>query len=121
MDNTNNTSSYDVKMAQHLRKRDNQEPEGPLLGEVIALDPLSISLYDGAVIVTQGDKCYICSSLINNYTRTASILLQSIGNLGTVTTDGTITYKNIFKNGDKVLCLPSSDGQTFFIVDKVVF
>lgn len=120
MNSTNNTSSYDVKMAQHLRKRDNQEPEGPLLGEVIALDPLSISLYDGAVIVTNGDKCYVCSSLINNYTRAASITQNGFPEHGTVTTSGAITFMEILKLKDKVLCLPSSDGQTFFIVDKVV-
>ena len=116
----NNTSTYDVKMAQHLRKGDNQEPEGPLMGIVIALAPLSISLYDGAVIVTQGDKCYVCSSVINNYIRSADVTFNNFGDDGTVSTSGGISFNNLLKLKDKVLCLPSSDGQTFFIVDKVV-
>lgn len=41
-------------------------------------------------IILDNENCYICSSS------------QSI------------------TPGDKVLCLPTSDGQTFFIVDKVV-
>lgn len=116
----NNSSSYDIKLAQHLRTRDNQEAEGPTLGEVIALEPLTISIYDGNATIIQGDKCYICSSLIINYTRAASIFLKSVGNIGAVTTDGTITYKDILKIKDKVLCLPSADGQTFFIIDKII-
>lgn len=85
------SSAWDVQLAKHFKDRDNVEVVGAVLGDVISINPLSIAIYNNQVILT--DKhCYICSNLNS---KEVSV-------------------------GDKVLCLPTTDGQTFFIIDKVV-
>ena len=86
-------STWEVQLAKHFKDRDNVEPVGVTLGDVISVNPLSISIYNNQVILTE-QHCCVCSSLK--------------------------TIENILNTGDKVLCLPTTDGQTFFIVDKVV-
>lgn len=110
---------YLVRLTKEFKNRDNPIPLEPLLGDVISIDPLKIAIMNNQAILTDS-LCYLCSNLLGNYARHASIFLQSIGNLGEVTTDGTITYSNILKAGDKVMCVPTANGQKYFIVDKVV-
>lgn len=111
--------SWDVELAKEFKKRNNKIPTGPLLGVVISSSPLKIAILGNKVILTE-DHCYICSSLVDNYLRKADIKLDNVADHGTVSTTGEINFKEILKSGDKVLCLPTSDGQTFFIIDKVV-
>jgi hypothetical protein len=127
---------WDIEIAKQLKQRDNKKLIGPLLGEVISINPLKISILGNKAILTS-DKCYICSSLLKNITRKATLKIDeySVGasatdtrgdSISTITIDtkadynAEITYKEILKIGDKVLCLPTVDGQTFFIIDKVV-
>lgn len=100
-------------LAKEFKNRDNKKPFGAILGDVINIEPLKISIFDNKVMLT-GEHFYVCNSLTDKYVRQADIEIN-----GTVN-DSKITYKNILKVGDKVLCIPSSDGQSFYIIDKVV-
>lgn len=104
---------WDVKLAKELKKRNNKAPMGPQIGEVISVNPLSISILGNRAIITS-EHCRICGNLVESYTRKADITYDSITN------ESEIVYKEILKAGDKVLCLPNEDGQLFFIIDKVV-
>lgn len=106
--------SWDVELAKEFNKRNNQEPIGPVLGVVISASPLKISIYNNQAILTE-KQCYICSNLL---IRKENITLDNVADHGEITTTCTIT--NILNVGDKLLCLPTSNGQRFFIIDKVV-
>lgn len=104
---------WEVELAKQLKKRDNKKVFGPQIGEVISVNPLKISILGNKAMLTI-DHCFICSNIIENYKRKADIKIDGIDN------DCEITYKEVLKIGDSVLCLPSADGQAFFILDKVV-
>lgn len=111
--------NWDVELAKELKSRENKIPIGPVLGNIISVSPLKIAIFNNNAILTE-KHCYICSSLIEIYLRKADIKLNSVADHGVVTTSGEVTFKDVLKVGDKVLCLPTSDGQKFFIIDKVV-
>jgi hypothetical protein len=73
----------------------------------------------GSVILT-ADKLYLCGALADQVKRLSTIKLNSVAEHGAITTDGEITFKDVLKINDKVLCLPADGGQSFFIIDKVV-
>lgn len=100
--------SWEHNFARELKKRDNQDIDEAIIGTVISANTLSISLFNGSVILNNSNS-YVCSNL-------------SILN-GTCLVDGktgTCTIDRSLKTGDKVLCIPSNSGQTYFIIDKVV-
>lgn len=100
--------SWDYDLAKEFKKRNNKEMDEPIIGTVISSSPLSISLFNGSVILNNNNS-YVCSNL--------SILTGACivdGKTGTCTIDRSL------KNGDKVLCIPSNNGQFYFIIDKVV-
>lgn len=101
--------SWDYDFAREFKKRDNQEVEGAVIGTVISVDPLSVSLFSGSVILNNRNS-YVCSNLG---------ILQGTILVGDGKT-GTCTIDRSLKSGDEVLCIPSSNGQTYFIIDKVV-
>lgn len=106
--------SWENDLAQEFTKRNNKSPLGAVCGTVEGVDPLIVSILGGSINLT-GDRLYLCSNVLENVTRGAIITLN-----GGSATDGEITYKNILKVKDKVLCLPADGGRTFFIIDKVV-
>lgn len=100
--------SWEYDFAREFKKRNNKDIDEPIIGTVTSINPLSISLFNGSVILNNSNS-YVCSSL--------GILkgtCQVDGKTGTCTID-----RNL-KAGDKVLCIPSNSGQTYFIIDKVV-
>lgn len=110
--------SYDVKLAKELKKRNNPRPSEPLLGDVISVEPLKIAIMNNQVILTDS-LCYLCSNLVSN-SKGAAFVLDSVADHGSVSTNGTITYSDILKAGDKVMCVPTAGGQKYFIVDKIL-
>ena len=54
--------SWDYDFAREFKKRDNQEIEGAVIGTVISVDPLSVSLFSGSVILNNRNS-YVCSNL----------------------------------------------------------
>lgn len=100
--------SWAYKFAQELKVRNNKDIDEAIIGTVISANPLSISLFNGLVILNNSNS-YICSNLgILNGTCTVD------GKTGTCTIDRSL------KVGDKVLCVPSNSGQTYFIIEKVI-
>ena len=100
--------TWDYKLAKEFKKRNNKEIDEAVIGTVISASPLSISLFNGSVILNATNS-YVCSNLgILNGTCTVD------GKTGTCTIDRSL------KVNDKVLCIPSNNGQTYFIIDKVV-
>lgn len=106
--------SWENELAREFKKRDNESPLGAVVGTVIAVDPIKISILGDRVFLTK-DMVYMCSSLLNAIDRSATIQIN-----GETVTDGKITFKDVLKVSDQVLCLPAEGGQTFFIIDKVV-
>lgn len=109
---------YDVKLAKEFKKRNNAKPYEALLGDVISVEPLKIAIFQNRVILTS-DLCYVCSNLVSNATN-ASFVLNSVATHGSISTNGTITYSDILKVGDKVMCVPTAERQKYFIVDKIL-
>lgn len=105
---------WDVELAKQFKKRDNKRPMGPQIGEVLSVNPLKISILGNKAVLTEA-LCYICSNVVENARQKAGIVL------GDAAYEGEITYKEVLKIGDSVLCLPAEDGQVFFILDKVVY
>lgn len=107
-------SSWEIQLAKHFKNRDNEEQLGAILGDVISNNPLKIAVYNNQAILTE-NQCYLCNGL---KTKKANITLDSVADHGSIST--TCTIESILSVGDKVLCQPTPDGQTFFIIDKVV-
>lgn len=110
--------SYDVKLAKEFHKRNNPRLSEPLLGDVISVEPLKIAIMNNQVILTD-NLCYLCSNLVSN-SKVAAFIFDSIADYGSVSTNGTVTYSDILKIGDKVMCVPTANRQKYFIVDKIL-
>lgn len=107
--------NYAVEIAKELKNRDNPDIDEAVIGEIISTDPITISLFKGQIICTQGVNCYVCENLKGI---TGTINLESVADHGTISTKFAITRElNI---NDKVLCIPTSGGKKYFIIDKVV-
>lgn len=102
--------SYATDLAKELKNRNNVVRIGNTLGIVLSVTPLKIGIL-GNEVMLDNTNCFLCSNLIENYNRNATI------NGGA---DAVILFKDILKTGDKVLVISDALGQTFFIVDKVV-
>lgn len=81
--------SWDIDLAKEFKKRDNAEPIGAILGEIISVNPIKVTILGNKAILDNRNS-YLCSKVTG------------------------------IEIGDKVVCLPTADEQTFFIVDKVV-
>lgn len=101
--------SWEYDLAQEFKKRNNKEIDEAIIGTVINASPVIVSLFNGSVILNNTNS-YVCSNL--------GILK------GTILVDdgrtGTCTIDRSLKVGDKVLCVPSNCGQTYFIIDRVM-
>lgn len=104
---------WENELAKEFKKRDNKTPIGPILGEVLAVEPLKIAIFGGKAFVT-AENAYVCSQIVDGYARKADITISS------TTNDSTVSFKDILSLGDMVLCLPTTDEQKYFIIDKVV-
>lgn len=127
---------WNVDLAKLFKERDNKNPFGAILGDVIGVEPLKIAILGNKAILTE-EQCYLCSSLVNNYLNKADLRVKDYSvNVTATDSNGDtlnsisvndkndynieVKFKEVLKVGDKVLCLPTADGQTFFIIDKVV-
>ena len=126
---------------EELKKRENPQILGAILGTVIAPPPkLEISILNNSVIIK---KCYILKNICQGYTRIIEIPEQTatgkakgkgytIGGTDThdVVTDVTIQsvgmpsaeicFTDTLKAGDEVLLVVSPDNQTYFVIGKVI-
>lgn len=106
--------SYDIEMAKMFKERENPNIDEPVIGTILSIDPIEVSLYKGQVIL-QANQCYICETLKNIK---GDIKLDNTPTNGSIVTSFTITRG--LEIGDNVMCVPTSKGQKYFIVDRVV-
>ncbi|MEG3040902.1 MAG: DUF2577 domain-containing protein [Clostridium sp.] len=110
--------NWSNEIAKEFKERNNINRSGVCVGKVISVNPLKISILDGSVILSK-NLIYVCSNLLSGVKK-ANIKLDSIATLGVITTSGEITFTNILKVNDLVMCVPTENEQKYFIVDKVV-
>lgn len=80
-----------VELAKMFHERNNNNPLGPVVGLVVSPPP--------SIQVSVGDKILLDSS---------DLII------------GALTHKDGINPGEEVMLIPSADGQTFFLVEKVV-
>lgn len=105
---------YAVELAKELKNRDNQDVDEAIIGDIIEISPVTVSLFNGQAIFIEGVNCYVCESLRNIK---GTITIDNIPGIGSVTSNCTIS--RTLNKGDKVLCIPTANGNKYFIKDKV--
>lgn len=104
-----------VELAKEIKNRDNPDVDEAIIGKLMSVNPITISLFNGQAIYTEGVNCYICENLKGI---SGNIDLENVVDHGTISTKFTVT-RNL-NVGDEVLCIPTAGGQKYFILDKVV-
>ena len=123
--------AYDL--AKTIKKNKPQKITGPCIGDTVSVSPFQVKILNGSVILNS-KNAYVCRQLLerkSKFKASGSSLEQS-GSLnaacavgshtdysasGQFTQEGDIELDTVWKAGDKVLVVPSGDGQSFFIVD----
>lgn len=122
-----------TELALFFKERENVIYQGPQTGFVISPPPeIKISL--GDKIILEKEHLVIAARVLAGYHCEAEYQ-SDMGDLSfhlkgsppandyTITNlnvPGTITYTDMLKKGDEVILIPSTDNQTFFLVDKAV-
>ncbi len=101
---------WDVALAKEIKKRDNLEHIGVIVGIVVGVNPLKISIYNGSAIFT-GNNLYACEK-VNGYTETVNLTIDG------TTQQATIEHEGV-KMGDRVACIVTEDNQNLFVIDKL--
>lgn len=96
--------SYAVGIAKEFNKRNNQTVDEPTVGKVISVNPISISIFNDQVKLT--DSLIELSNDFCVMTGTCEV----DGKTGTCSIDRTL------KVGEYVKCIPTSGGQKYFIM-----
>lgn len=99
--------AWDVDLAKELKKRNNIDIDEPTTGTVISINPISISIFNNQFILTS--NLINISNSLGIYTGTCMIDGKS----------GICTIDRSLKVGNKVLCVPTSKGQKWFIVEVI--
>lgn len=109
---------YDTILAKHFKERDNPVIEQPVVGTVISLSPFKISIYNGDIVLNE-NIIYVCQHLFKiKGNIKIDPFSDSSGDTHNVNNNFEITRD--LKVGDKVMCVPTDNGQKYFIVDKVM-
>ncbi|MCB2310645.1 DUF2577 domain-containing protein [Clostridium tagluense] len=126
---------YAVDIANEFKKRNNIKPTGNLTGEVLSLSPFKVGILDGKAILDKTNS-FICNALkekierkatlkIDGYTIEATANDSSGDSISSIKIplksdyNAVVIFKETLKVGDKVLVIPDTSGQTFFIIDKI--
>ncbi len=96
-----------VDIAKEFRKRNNITADEPTIGQVISINPISVSIFNNKVILSDS-LIYVSNSLSVH-----------IGTCTVGEKTGTCMIDKSLKVGDNVLCVPTSNGQKWFIVEVV--
>lgn len=136
------------ELAKMFKERENKPYMGPQIGEVISPPP-NIQVRLGGKIILTKDNLVIAAHVLNNYTRQFSIegnisfsdsdcgTTDSVNDGGyeanshshtietlnidtTFNSNGTMAFTDTLKQGDKVILIPSTDEQIYFLIDKAV-
>lgn len=122
------------RLAKEIKKDRSKPVTGVCIGDVISTSPFLVTIQNGAFILDASNS-YVCNQILErNTTYKAKGKMQQEGQLNascpisshdgySATCDynlqGDIELDAVWKPGDKVLVIPTEDGQTFFIVDII--
>lgn len=95
--------SYGVEIAKMLKERENIKSFEPTIGQVLSNSPVSISIFSGQVILTENLVELSSDFCVFNGTCTVD------GKIGTCSIDRTL------KAGEYIKCIPTDNGQRWFI------
>lgn len=125
-----------VEMAKLFKERENQPYMGPQIGTVISPPPeLKVRL--GDKIILDKKRLVIAAHVLASYRRAIQVqdassfsgntasALEGTGYEHTHTYEslgfaGQMSYTDTLQEGDEVILMPSTDIQTYFLVDKAV-
>ena len=119
--------SWEYELAKEIKMVRSKPVTGPCIGIVKSTSPFQIQIQNGSFILDRKNT-YVCNHLLmRNSTFKADSSHEQSGILngegysarGRATLDGKIELGEVWKAGDKVLVLPTGDGQKFFIIDIV--
>ncbi|NRT32445.1 hypothetical protein BCM19_000410 [Clostridium beijerinckii] len=99
---------YAIEFANELKKRDNIDPDETVIGKVININPVTISIYNETVLLTENKNLYVSKNL-GIATGTAIVNGET----------GTSSIDNSLKIGDRVACIPTNKGQSYIATVKV--
>lgn len=115
--------TWDYELAGMInRKPVKVSTEGAMIGVTVAVNPFKVQINNGQFLLDKSNA-YVCSQLKE---RTSKFSFSS--NDGEINgsyysslsaEDADIELDTVWNVGDKVLIVPSADGQRFFIVDKI--
>lgn len=128
--------SWEVAFAGELKKRDNPQPIGACLGEILAVgDDWKVAIQNGQFIIDKSNG-YICQHILgrpSSYTATQSQsgsisagcpLSAHSGSgynaSGTISGHIELSFIDYWRPGNKVKVTPDASGQKFFIDDIVL-
>lgn len=97
-----------VELAKMLHERNNISKESFVVGKVISSYP-NLKINDGDEIILSKSNLIVASHLLPH----SRAYTASNGS-------GTITFTDSLKSGEKVIMIPSTDGQKYIVLDKVV-
>lgn len=124
--------TWDYKLAGMFRDRDNptNTPIGACLGKVLSTNPARIQIQDSNFII-DGEQLYVSYHLMERYSKYSELVGSMSGNInidchpcdgsysGNIISNGVVKLEEVWKVGDLVLVVPSSNEQQFFVVDVV--
>lgn len=109
MQNSNLTA-----LAAELNKMKNPKLIGTSIGEVTKADPLTISIAEGLITLTEGEDLSVCEKL-----KKTEYEVKYTWESGDLPSSGKITIDPKVKKGDMVLVIPAADEQSWVAVDRI--
>jgi len=125
-----------TEFAKMFKTRENTSAIGPQIGEVIESPPnIKITILNGSVLLDKENSIF-SAHILSGYQRNITIpktnsegetSSTSVGNHGSHNHDvtqigltGNLSFNDTLEKGDKVIVLPSSSHQLYYIMDKAV-
>ena len=119
--------SWEYKLAKEIKKDRSKPVTSPCIGVVISTAPFQVQIQNNNFILDK-KNAYVCNQLLSRSSKfEAKAEHEQEGILngadytaeGSMTLEGEIELNTVWSTGDKVLVVPTGDGQKFFIVDII--
>ena len=100
------------ELAKQLKAMRNPKLIGPSIGKVTKAKPLTVSIADGLILLTEGEDLSVCEKL-KKKKYAAKFTWED------ETKEGHITIDPEIKKDDMVLVVPAADEQSWVAVDRI--
>lgn len=101
-------TSFATDFANLFNQRNNIDPDETVIGKVISTNPITVSIFNGAVLLVENKKLYVNKNL-GKITGTVTVNRET----------GTTTIDNSLQAGESVACIPINKGQSYIAAIKV--